>query len=838
MKSFLKISAFLIFFLISKLVAANHAAGGALKYIHLAGNQYQIYAVLLRDCSGEAAPANITVYITSTQCGLTDSLVLNPVIGTGQEVIPPCEGAFTTCAGGSTPGIQKWEYKSVYTFSGQCSDWLMFTTIATRSPIITTIQNPAGSNLYLEARLNNLIGDNNSPQNSVDFFQFVCIGQQIDINPGMIDPDGDSLVYELIPARTDANTNVNYIGSYSALEPVSSIPAPIFDPTTGDLVINATTVETGLVVYRVLEYRNSVLIGSRMFETILFTIPCTNTNPTLGWQGGWTFYVAPRPFCISFTSDDNNVNDTLRMSANTQNFPFSTFSTIGNYHPTGTFCWSPDSSDVRPYPYIIAITLRDNSCPYQGASIYTFQLMVTLDTNLINVAQTYAFYSGKLFCDLNANGIRDSLESGFPNHPVSMTPDNITSFSRPNGDYFFYTTGNGSQTITSTPPVNWYLSTDSLSYTLADDSLSHNNLDFGFAPGTAYNDLNIFLTSTPPTCNMVEYYSVRYENHGTISSDGRVIFVIDSATSLIQSSPLADSVSGDTLIYNFSNLLPFQSSSISLSLMMPAAGTALHFYASVEMDSAGSYYFMDDIVHNQVVGCSFDPNDKAVEPEGLFGDHLTLSTEFLEYTIRFQNTGNDTAFKVFIQDTIDPSLDLNTLRITGYSHAITTTIFPQRIVEFRFANILLPDSNADEQHSHGFVQYEIKPYDNLQLPVEINNRASIFFDSNPAILTNNVWNTLVSDLYVSTANIEDIDESIIVFPNPFRDAARLILSKSFINIESTFILLDAMGRMIEKRIVNGSEITITKGKLEAGIYFFELRNENHKRAFGKIVIEE
>jgi hypothetical protein len=135
------------------------------------------------------------------------------------------------------------------------------------------------------------------------------------------------------------------------------------------------------------------------------------------------------------------------------------------------------------------------------------------------------------------------------------------------------------------------------------------------------------------------------------------------------------------------------------------------------------------------------------------------------------------------------------------------------MVEFKFENILLPDSTVDEPGSHGYIQYRIHPMQNLLLPVVVHNEADIFFDSNFPVATNNVWNTLVSDLYVDIATLPGINETIGVVPNPFSNTARIVFSKSFINTETTFILLDVVGRRVEQKIVNGSEMTIAKGNL-------------------------
>jgi len=841
MKSLLKISVLFIFLLClyCNQLFANHAFGGTMGYTHLLGNQYQIDVTFFRDCLGDAAPLTVTVYITSIQCGITDSVVLNPFIGTGQEVTHPCMDQQTTCVGGTAPGIQKWQYKSLYTFSGQCADWLMYASFATRSDSITTIQNPSGSNLYIEARLNNTTGDNNTPQNSVDVFFPLCIDQQIVINSGMIDADGDSLVYELIPARIDANTNVTYIGSYSAQQPITSSPAASLDPNTGDLVLAPTTIEMGILVYRVLEYRNGILIGSRMLETTIYTIPCNNDLPEFfipNWLNNYSLVVLPGPFCFQIYTYDSDTSDVLTMSYMGY-IPDATFYVAGSPHPQGTFCWEPDSSDVRPQPYMVNIKVTDNNCPSPGIQIYSFSITVTFDSSAATVFPNETFYSGNVFFDLNQDGVKDSSEIDLTGRMIKVTPDSVTLLTGSSGNYFYYTSGNGTQMLSIHPELHWHITTDSLFYTIPDDSLNHTGLDFGLAPDSNYISLSVHAGSGVPRCNQPVNYILSFYNDGTTVLDGRTFFIPDPNTTYLSSIPAPDLISGDTLIYYFQNLWPSQSHQAVIQLNLPGAGTQLDHHAVVEMDSAGNFYELDSYLLHQTVACSFDPNDKAVSPEGLYSDHRVLSTDPLLYTIRFQNTGNDTAFTVFVQDQIDPSLDIQSLHVIGSSHAMSTTIFPDRMVEFRFNNILLPDSNADEPGSNGFIQYEITPLQNLSLPVVVENEASIYFDSNAPVLTNTVWNTLVSDLTVGETSMMINEEHLIVIPNPFHQQAEIQLGNKFAAIESQFQIFDAMGNMVDSRKVNTSSIQISKGDLQPGIYFFELWNVFGRRATGKFIID-
>src|SRR5690348_908657 len=102
---------------------ATHAAGGNITYTHINGNCYNIKLTFYRDCVGISIVQPIVLSINSASCGVSTSLTLTQVPGTGQEITHPCPGHFTTCAGGTEPGIQKWEFEGQYCFPAQCPDW-------------------------------------------------------------------------------------------------------------------------------------------------------------------------------------------------------------------------------------------------------------------------------------------------------------------------------------------------------------------------------------------------------------------------------------------------------------------------------------------------------------------------------------------------------------------------------------------------------------------------------------------------------------------------------------------------------------------------------------------
>jgi hypothetical protein len=112
---------------------------------------------------------------------------------------------------------------------------------------------------------------------------------------------------------------------------------------------------------------------------------------------------------------------------------------------------------------------------------------------------------------------------------------------------------------------------------------------------------------------------------------------------------------------------------------------------------------------------SFDPNDKLVLPQGVTSQHYTLTNIALNYTVRFQNTGTDYAYKAALVDTLSEHLDVSTLTMGAVSHPhkLNVTGKGKPVLTFTFDNINMPDSTHDKLGSNGSVQFNIRPKKNL-----------------------------------------------------------------------------------------------------------------------------
>lgn len=236
---------------------------------------------------------------------------------------------------------------------------------------------------------------------------------------------------------------------------------------------------------------------------------------------------------------------------------------------------------------------------------------------------------------------------------------------------------------------------------------------------------------------------------------------------------------------------------------------------------------------------SFDPNDKQAFPSGYSDEHFIENETEIEYLIRFQNTGTDTAFTVFIRDTLDQNLDVSSFKFGSASHPSRFTLSDQNIFEVYFDNILLPDSTVNEAASHGFVKFKILPNENLAEGTVIHNQAGIYFDFNEPVITNETYHTigidyiiidLVNDLYNPSSGINNIS----YYPNPFSEHIYFEL-KNATQENLTFKVFNMQGQLIHQQEISDNRFSYRHIDRSSGVFFFQVLSNGKAVSTGKII---
>lgn len=227
----------------------------------------------------------------------------------------------------------------------------------------------------------------------------------------------------------------------------------------------------------------------------------------------------------------------------------------------------------------------------------------------------------------------------------------------------------------------------------------------------------------------------------------------------------------------------------------------------------------------RVVTGSYDPNDKQAEPLGYAEQHYIKPEQWLEYTIRFQNTGNDTAFTVVIQDTLSEWLDFSTLRPGVSSHSYELSLDSAQAISFIFNDILLPDSTTNFEASQGFVDYKIRPRTELPLETRIENTASIYFDFNEAIVTNTTYHQLGENFVeiISWVDHQNENANWQVFPNP--TSGELTLKNTTYEQRAMLRVFDALGQERSTHQLDSPTQRLNLSLLPTGWYLLQITGE-------------
>ena len=445
--------------------------------------------------------------------------------------------------------------------------------------------------------------------------------------------------------------------------------------------------------------------------------------------------------------------------------------------------------------------------------------------------------NGFCFYDVNENQQKDADEDVLYNQIIQITPNPLLSYTTGTGQFRFFV-DNGSYQLTALPDQNWRLTTDSI-VEVNLQGIPEPNINFGFVPNEITQLVRPDISSAPTRCSFDVRFWLTYQNTGTINEDGYLELALSEDVILQEYSLPPDGINNNKLRWYFNDLAISESKLILLTLKMPDAsnvGDSLDFTATTFLIDTNLDTLENSIYHyNPILTCAVDPNDKAVLPAGVGDENLTLFDSEFEYRIRFQNTGNDTAFTVRIEDDLDPNLDWNTFRPISASHPYEVDMdLTSGRVTFLFRNILLPDSIVNEPLSHGFVKYKISPLSGLSEETQITNEAGIFFDFNEPIWTNTTLNTMVSML----TNTEEalLSTELTVIPNPFQKTT-IFRIKDIPGNRGSLNIYDTNGVLIfSETVASNTDVTFRKEGLASGIYFYEVVDQKGRKVFsGKVI---
>lgn len=425
-----------------------------------------------------------------------------------------------------------------------------------------------------------------------------------------------------------------------------------------------------------------------------------------------------------------------------------------NYNPSATeddgscdfSCFG--CTDPLACNYAPSSTVDDGTCLYGNGCNGCMDPLADNYNPLVLFDDGSCQYHGSVivFQDLNANGIKDSGEPGLPNWSVFFSQLSITMFSDMNGVITFDLL-NGSYYVDLNLNVGWFNTTPTSGV--------------ANVPGTFYfgvQDENLLSYDVNPGMTSV-FSCISGVNPGVcIYNSGGISFTADLSLTcdnillpqLLPSLPLQSPTSVDFGTATWSDMaIPSGGSSILLftSIDSPGIeylGNTFSFTFNLTLTDPDGIIFYDETwTITRDLTCAYDPNEISADPVGYYDPHFIHAGQRIYYLIKYQNTGNAPAQDILIMDQLDPAVfNLNTFQPISYSFNTVACLHDDGIVDFIMNDINLPDSTWDEPGSHGYVLYRVDAKSDLVPNTVLPNHAAIFFDQNPAIITNEVFHTI------------------------------------------------------------------------------------------------
>lgn len=464
-----------------------------------------------------------------------------------------------------------------------------------------------------------------------------------------------------------------------------------------------------------------------------------------------------------------------------------------------------NANDLR---LVVAVT--NNQYAPQDLSIDTSDVF-TLNSRTVK---------GKVFYDLNSNNVQDTLEAGYATPSFTISTGTASQINDAFGNYRLTGFDATNNTIAlANPPTGFTVvpAIHAVDLTNPGELVDKN---FAMQPtGTGHN-LSVEMVRDGYGFYFPSHTYITIGNTGPETSQPCVLtYTYNDADQTIDAiNPAANSTTVGEVTFNVPALLPgFPKQYVISGTIVSLPGNQFTETATID---AADIDINDNTKTNEstIVG-AYDPNDIAVTPDTLYTVQMA-NPPFVNYLIRFQNTGNAPAINIRVTDTLATNLDISTFKMLETSHDYQVIVNPNRVVEFLFPNIMLADSTNNEPESHGFITFKIKPYANLTSGTIINAAADIYFDYNPTVRTNTIPLRVLTPLSVDN----NLNEQFNFYPNPTRGEF-YITQGNYLKNEKIGVTIYAVdGQLVynEKYVTNGAAHMINTSTLPAGLYYVHI----------------
>lgn len=438
--------------------------------------------------------------------------------------------------------------------------------------------------------------------------------------------------------------------------------------------------------------------------------------------------------------------------------------------------------------------------------------------------------SGKVFDDQNANEVYDTGEPPIKNAPLYLANARITTRTDSAGVFHLLAETTGSDTLYPAMYSQYYFSVPQSHPVGAGGGI------FDFAVQVNPGVQDIYLTATNVNVFRPGFHTnivLTVHNRGTVAVAPEVHFPLPDSLVFQNALPAPAALINNEVIWNLPLLEPLAQTDIHLNVYTKQEAP-LGIYLTMTAEARpviGDLTPPDNrsTIRDLTVG-SFDPNDKQCDPE-FISPEMALAGQRVEYTVRFQNTGNYPANFVIIRDTLSPNLDAATAEPLSASHPYRFIRHDGNVLEVLFENINLPDSTTDNEGSHGFIKFAVRTRPGLVIGEKVENRAGIYFDFNAPVITN----TAVTTVKTTGIPAEPATAPLSIMPNPAGDIAVISLETAGAPV-TRFLVTDLFGRVVQTVPADNGRGVVDVKNMPVGVYYVSAYSEARVFATGKLVV--
>lgn len=387
---------------------------------------------------------------------------------------------------------------------------------------------------------------------------------------------------------------------------------------------------------------------------------------------------------------------------------------------------------IPPLPTTLIHLVSSQPChPNQPPLVAPISLCTIVNSNCPDVNPTVA---GHVFLDIDGDGTQDDFELDARNVTIRFAPSGHMTGTDAMGNYIIGLPPGG-HTVTVEHELPYFNTVRPEQHEVWLPHLLDAATGMDFALGATDEmplDRSVVAQSDCPPRPGFERI-IRFEPQTlTWGSVNTLIIEIDPTEEFISAGFPVTSIVGSTITSINEVSVEHYFYRVRTPVVAELGSLLTHSITVGPIDGDPTPWNNTYLLTDTVVG-SFDPNDKQAFPALLTPSEVAADTS-IEYLIRFQNTGTYEAERVVITDTLSSDLRWNTFRFIQSSHSCKWFI-RGGVAHFVFDGIHLPDSNANEPESHGFVRFSIRPRTDLRAGEMVTNEANIYFDFNEPVIT-------------------------------------------------------------------------------------------------------